>query len=358
MINRESSEEAVDLLFLPVSGPMGYGEFARCKVIAQAIGERWPQLSIRFAVNRQADYAEDPELDIALLSDSPTLDVEGVAALLAECRPRLAVFDSGGRASLLRRARHVGARTAFIASRPSSRRRAFSVRRMRHLDEAWLVGDPISQPRRLKLRERLARQVVPGTGYRFMGPVFPAPRSAPNPVADLVGTDYALFAPGGGATGGREVAGVYLAAAERYVRATGHCAVVVAGPGGYVPEGESKVPMIHRLQPQSFINALAGCSLAVTGGGSLVGQALALDRPLVAAPLGGSDQRARVHDLAAAGVLLAARKRADELAEQAIRMHLQQDVASACARARRALHLEPAVPRILERIADILSLPS
>lgn len=352
------NRKTVDILLLPVSGSEGYGEFARCRMIARACSERWPGLIIRFGLSRHAVDADDSGLDVARLDDSPTRDVEGTAALLRDSRARLAIFDSGGRASLLRIAREAGGRTAFISSRPSSRRRAFSLRRMRHLDEAWLVGDPVSQPRNLGLRERLAKTFITRTRHQFMGPVFPAPRAAPNPAADAAGGDYALFVPGGGATGGREIAAVYLAAAERYARATGQGAVVVAGPGSGLPEGRHAVPVIRHLPPQAFINALAGCTLAVTGGGSVVAQALALDRPVVAAALGGSDQRARVRDLAAAGALLAARAQADELASCAIRLQRGSDSAAACACARRALQLEPGLPCILDRIADLLDLPS
>ncbi|MEE4303746.1 MAG: hypothetical protein V2J19_06285 [Wenzhouxiangella sp.] len=356
--NKERSEQAVDILFLPVSGSLGYGEIARCKIIARAVSARWPRLSMKLAISRHQAGPEESGLGIALLSGSPTFDVEGVAKLLDDCRPRLVIFDSGGRANLLRRARELGAATVFISSRPSSRRRAFSMRRMRNLDEAWLVGDPISQPRRLSMRERFVRKIAPATQHRFMGPIFPSPQAVPNPAADLVGDDYALFAPGGGATGGGEVVEVYRAAATRYVRATGRRAVVVCGPGADLSAGEHTVPVIGQLPPQEFANALAGCSLAVTGGGSLVGQALALDRPVVAVPLGGSDQRARVRELAAAGVLLEGGRNADELAAQAIRFHSEDGLGTACTEARRALQLEPGLPRILERIADILGLPS
>ncbi|RFF31764.1 hypothetical protein [Wenzhouxiangella sediminis] len=354
----DPNEKSVDILLLPVSGPVGYGEFARCKMIAQASRERWPELSVKLAVSRAARFVDDVALDIAPLAASPTKDLEGVAALLADFRPRLVIFDNGGRASQLRLARAFGSTTAYISSRPRSRRRAFSVRRMRNLDEAWLVGDPISQSRTVTLRERLASRIFPATRHHFMGPVFPTPQAAPNPAAERVGGEYALFVPGGGATGGSDVGALYLNAAEHYVRATGQEAVVICGPGIDVPQRERAVPVIPFLPPQAFANALAGCTLAVTGGGAVVSQALAMDKPVVAAPLGGSDQGARVRNLAAAGVLLAAGAQADELAQQAIRLRRDADLAAACAKARRALQLEPGLPRVLDRIAELLGLPS
>lgn len=358
MKSRGFNEKTVDILFLPVSGSMGYGEFVRCRMIAQATHERWPQLALKFALSREAPRVQGDDLDIAWLSASPTRDVEGVATLLAELRPRLAIFDSGGRARLLRLARESGARTVFIASRPSSRRRAFSIRRMRHLDEAWLVGDPVTQPRKFGLRERLAGKIATTTRYHFIGPVFQEPQAAPNPAAERAGGNYALFVPGGGATGGSDVGARYLAAAELYVQATGQAAVVISGPGSELFHRDRAVPVIRQLPPQSFVNALAGCTMAVIGGGSLVGQALALDKPVVAAPLGGSDQQGRVHNLAAAGALLAASARPDDLAAQAIRLHRDADLAADCAQARRSLNLEPGLPRVLERIARLLELES
>jgi len=227
---------------------------------------------------------------------------------------------------------------------------------MRHLDEAWLVGDPVSQPRKLGLRERLAGKIAGTTRHHFMGPVFSTPQTAPNPAAERAGGDYALFVPGGGATGGSHVGALYLAAAEHYVQATDQPAVVISGAGSEAPGPEHDLPVIRQLPPQAFVNALAGCALVVTGGGSLLGQALALDKPVVAAPLGGSDQHARVRDLAATGALLASSARPEELAAQAIRLYGDADLAAATAQARRALNLEPGLPRVLECIARLLAL--
>ena len=48
------------LLFVPVSGPYGMGEYARSAAIAHAARERWPQAAIRFLLSREAPYAADP----------------------------------------------------------------------------------------------------------------------------------------------------------------------------------------------------------------------------------------------------------------------------------------------------------
>jgi hypothetical protein len=45
------------VLFVPVSGPYGMGEFARCSAIARGVLARWPGASVHFLVSRHAPYA-------------------------------------------------------------------------------------------------------------------------------------------------------------------------------------------------------------------------------------------------------------------------------------------------------------
>jgi hypothetical protein len=52
------SDRAPRLLFVPVSGAFGMGEFARTLAMAQAAEGRWPQAAIRFVLSREAPYAK------------------------------------------------------------------------------------------------------------------------------------------------------------------------------------------------------------------------------------------------------------------------------------------------------------
>ena len=66
------SDGHLRLLFIPVSGPRGMGEYARAIAIATAVAQRWPNVEIRFALSRRAAYAAEtpfPGNFAALFSD-------------------------------------------------------------------------------------------------------------------------------------------------------------------------------------------------------------------------------------------------------------------------------------------------
>ena len=48
---------AIRLLFVPVSGPKGMGEYGRALAMAGAAAARWPDAAIHFAMSREAPYA-------------------------------------------------------------------------------------------------------------------------------------------------------------------------------------------------------------------------------------------------------------------------------------------------------------
>src|SRR5450432_1161124 len=144
------------LLFVPVSGPRGMGEYARAIAIATAVAQRWPAAEIRFALSRSAAYAAETPFPATLLPSSPTFHSREMAALLRDFKPTVVLFDNAGRTSQLRAAVAGGARTVFISSRPKQRRRAFRLRWMRLLDEHWIaypqfIAGPLGALERLKL---------------------------------------------------------------------------------------------------------------------------------------------------------------------------------------------------------------
>ena len=160
------------LLFIPVSGPRGMGEYARAIAIATAVAQRWPHVEIRFALSRGAAYAAETPFQATFLPSSPTFHSREVAALLRDFKPTLVLFDNAGRTSQLRAAVAGGARTVFISSRPKQRRRAFRLRWMRLLDEHWIaypqfIAGPLGVIERLKLL-LLGRPTV-----RFLDTVLP-----------------------------------------------------------------------------------------------------------------------------------------------------------------------------------------
>ena len=168
------------MLFLPVSGPGGAGEFYRALAIANGIARRWPDAAIQFVVSRDAPYAHDAPYPTVLVGRSPTLETEAVNEIISQVRPHVVIFDSSGRVAQYECAHRLGARVVFVSSRESSRRRGFRLRRMRWLDQHW-----IAQPRFLAgdLTAARARQAAAAgrTGYGVPGGVARADRFRRHP---------------------------------------------------------------------------------------------------------------------------------------------------------------------------------
>ena len=161
------------VMFLPVSGPVGTGEYMRCRIIAEAAQACWRDLRASFALSRQAPYLESVPFETFWLDRSPTFETERVCELLRRERPDVAVFDNAGRTAQLECARAVGARTVFISRRAGKRRKAFRLRWLRLLDSHWIafpsfIDGPFSALERLKLR------LAPHLEALFLGPVFTA----------------------------------------------------------------------------------------------------------------------------------------------------------------------------------------
>ncbi|TLZ50576.1 MAG: hypothetical protein E6K22_13145, partial [Gammaproteobacteria bacterium] len=80
------------LLFVPVSGPRGMGEYARCLVVATAMARRRADLVIHFALSRAAPQAATAPFPATLLPASPTFHTREVCALIGDFRPDVVVF--------------------------------------------------------------------------------------------------------------------------------------------------------------------------------------------------------------------------------------------------------------------------
>jgi hypothetical protein len=93
------------VLFLPVSGPGGAGEFYRALAIANGIARRWPDAAIQFVVSRDAPYAHHAPYPTVLVGRSPTLETEAVNEIISQVRPHVVIFDSSGRVAQYERAR-------------------------------------------------------------------------------------------------------------------------------------------------------------------------------------------------------------------------------------------------------------
>lgn len=311
------------LLFVPVSGPRGMGEYARAIAIATAVAQRWPQVEIRFALSRGAAYAAETPFQATFLPSSPTFHSREVAALLRDFKPTLVLFDNAGRSSQLRAAVAGGARTVFISSRPKQRRRAFRLRWMRLLDEHWIaypefIAGSIDRVERLKLL-LLGRPVV-----RFLDTVLPPPDA---PLAESVLArfglrrgEYVLVVPGGGTghPGALDAPQIVAEAARRI--ALHSYATLLVGVANGAAEHTPPTPglmLAPRLPVAMVAELIRGARVVIANGGDTMLQTLACARPCVAVAIA-RDQAHRIQKCVREGLVVRARLDAADLERVAL----------------------------------------
>lgn len=310
-------------MFLPVSGPVGTGEYMRCRIIAEAAQARWSDLRVSFALSRQAPYLDTVPFETHRLDRSPTFETPRVCELLRRERPDVVVFDNAGRTAQLECARAVGARTVFISRRAGKRRKAFRLRWLRLLDSHWIAFPPfIDGP--LSALERLKLRLAPHLEALFLGSVFttstPARRDELLERLGLRGERYVLFTAGGGGRAGNGDATVetFAAAARRVAAATRTRAVVVLGQSftGTVPAAAG-VRTIPVLPNAALMDLMHDAHVVVVNGGTTLMQALAMRRVCVAVPVA-SDQHRRVERCRRLGLAAAAPLDSAAIADAAV----------------------------------------
>jgi hypothetical protein len=279
------------VLFVPVSGGAGSGEVQRCRLLAQALQQRWPSVEPQFLL---APGIDADRFATTTLSASPTRVPDEVCAAIATLQPALVVFDGNARVATLATARNAGARTLLISSRPSARDRGFRLRRMAQLDAHWLVGAELRGAP--GWRERLARWCHPRVDIRRFATLFAPPAPAAAVLARLglqADVPFAVACAGGG--GHAHASALFADAATRLAR--GGIMTIAVG----VPASTPAIP-VPALANAELMGLLAASRVALLAGGSLLVQALTLDVPVVAVPLQ-AEQAARVRWLAQAGAV-------------------------------------------------------
>ena len=282
---------ATRVLFVPVSGGAGSGEVQRCRLLAQALQQRWPQVEPQFLL---APGITAEPFPATTLSASPTRVPEEVLAAIARLQPSLVLFDGNARVATLAAARSAGARTVLLSSRPSARDRGFRLRRMAQLDAHWLVGAELRGA--AGWRERLARWRYPWVDVRRFATLF-APPALAAPVLARLGLHedaaFALVCAGGAGHAG---AAALFAAAATHLARSGLATIAVGVPAS------APALAVPTLPNAELMGLIAASRVALLAGGSLLVQALALDAPTVAVPLQ-AEQAARVRWLADAGAV-------------------------------------------------------
>jgi hypothetical protein len=298
--------DAPRILFVPVSGPYGTGEYARSAAIAHAARRRWPRAEIHFILSRQAPYAATVPFAASLLDSSPTFHSGAVARLIKEFKPSIVVFDNAGRTAQLRAAQRQGARIVFISSRARQRRKAFRWRWMRMLDEHWiaypqLIAGELGWWERFKLK-RLGRPTV-----RYLDVILSRNTTAEESIVARMGLKpggYLLIVPGGGTghPGAHDAAEQFLGAANALAESE---TVVFVGPQSTSSVKSSRLRCIASLPQADLAELMSHARLVVTNGGSTLLQAIACGRACVAVPIA-ADQPKRIQRCVAAGVAMAA----------------------------------------------------
>jgi ADP-heptose:LPS heptosyltransferase len=296
------------LLFIPVSGARGMGEYARSLALATAMTSRFPQLEVHFALSRAAPYAAATPFASTLLPASPTLHTREVCALIREFRPRVVLFDNAGRTAQLRAARAAGARVVFVSSRPRQRRKAFRLRWLALLDEHW-IAYPEFIAGALTALERLKLRVRPGPRVRFVDVLLPEPDALIAAAAlarfGLRAREFLLIVPGGGSGHpGAEDAPAVIAAAAGALAGRGCDTLLVGGVSGTdaaAGAGPPHLKLAPLLPLAELAELMRASRLVVSNGGDTLLQVLACGRPCVAVPIAG-DQAHRIGRCVRAGL--------------------------------------------------------
>jgi hypothetical protein len=319
--------EAPRILFIPVSGAFGMGEYARSLSIARAAQQQWPQAHIQFMLSRQAPYAAETPFPVILLDSSPTFHTAAVTGFIQSFKPHVVIFDNAGRTAQLQAAHREGARIVFISSRARQRRKAFRWRWMRLIDEHW-IAYPQFIAGRLGLFERLKLDLLHRPTVRYLDVILS--RTAPgDSVMTRVGLKsgtYVLVVPGGGTGHPRaaDATATFLTAANALAEA-GILTVFVGPLAPSVPLAPPSVPLAppgaalrcFNALPQAELGELMrGAKLIVTNGGSTLLQGIACGRACVGIPIA-QDQRQRIRRCVAAAVAVEAKLDASSIAQTA-----------------------------------------
>lgn len=350
------------LMFAPVSGPRGMGEFARCLAIARAAADRWPAASIRFLLSREAPYAAGLPFPVDPLPASVTLAPTEAGAAIAAFRPQVVVFDNAGRTRLLAAAARVGARIVYVSSRTRQRRRGFRLRWMRRIDEHW-IAYPERLVGALGPLERAKLGLFGRPRVRFLDSVLPpadAARAASllEAAADGRGCaawPQAVVVPGGGSVHpGAEDLPARFAAAARTLADAGVRTALVAGPAFRAAvEPGAGLAIIRGADVAALRALLERADVVVANGGDTLVQALVLGRACVALPIA-ADQRERVRRCLSLGIIEA--PAADELARTSLALLRSPQRRDALRQPIAALGWRDGMPEALDALERLIGL--
>jgi predicted glycosyltransferase len=340
------------ILFVPVSGAFGMGEYARSLSIARACIEQWPDAQVHFVVSRQAPYAGALPFPATLLDSSPTFHSKAVIDLMESYRPTVVVFDNAGRTAQLRAARRRGARVVYISARARQRRKAFRWRWLALIDEHW-IAYPEFIAGSLGAYERLKLKFNPGVQIRFLDVILSRdPGTHRAPPAFAAGT-FLLMVPGGGTghPGARDAMEKFLTAA-RALAAQG-IAILCVGFADDVPS-EANLKCVPTVPQEELGHLLGEARLVVANGGATLLQAIASGAACIAVPIA-DDQGQRIRHCVEAQVAAEATLDADAIVGAVHRLWDDEAARQALAQRAKALHLADGVQVALAGLRRLVS---
>lgn len=309
------------MLFVPVSGARGMGEYARSLALATAASQRLPALDIHFVVSQQAPYAADTPFPKTLLPSSPTFHTQEMRELIRFLHPSLVVFDNAGRTAQLKAAAASGARVVYVSSRPRQRRKAFRIGWMRMLDEHW-IAYPEFIAGGFGPLEQFKLSLLRRPAVRFLDAVLPMANEALGSRMlerfSLKRGEYALVVPGGGTDHpGAENAPQIVANAARELARAGVPTLLVAAPetSGAAQSGDY-LRTSPRIPMAELAELLRASRIVVSNGGDTLLQAIASAKPCIAVPIAG-DQSHRISKCERAGLAIGAPLEAAALSRDA-----------------------------------------
>lgn len=338
------SEGPPRILFVPVSGKFGTGEYSRSLAIAQGVASRWPGAALLFLLSREAPYAGTAPVPTELLDSSPTFHTGTVVDIINRWHPDVVIFDNAGRTAQLRAAKRAGARVVYISSRPRQRNKGFRLRWMSILDEHW-IAYPEFIAGALQFVERLKLNFMHRPEVRFLDVILARPSSTGDvprqSLAAQLGCEvgeYVLVVPGGG-TGhpGAQDAVEEFVGAARLLAAAGIDTVFVGhASGATVPACAGRLRLVGSLPQSELAELMRGARLVLVNGGSTLLQAIACGKACIAVPIAG-DQPERIRRCVNAGVASAAPLHSQTMARAV--QELLKDEARSNALAGRAIAL-------------------
>jgi len=350
------------ILFVPVSGPSGMGEFARARSLADALQARWPGVEIHFLLHRDAPYANGFHHAMTALPASPTLCTDEVVRTIEQFRPQVVVFDNAGRTDALRAARRIGAKVVYVSSRGRQRYKAFRMHWMRLLDDHW-ISYPALVAGELSVLERLKLRLLGRPQVRFLDAVLaPADARAADELLAGFGTPDLLVVPGGGSQfRDASITPDDFARWAKIVAVQGFRVVFIAGPAFYdTHESLSEVRLLRGISGGTLRALLERTKLCLVNGGDTLLQGLTLSKACVAVPIAG-DQAARIARCASLGTVAAPAAEASSgvepavtclelLHDEGLRIELEARV--------KAVGFEDGLTALIERLGSHLGLAS